>query len=139
MSAVKVIGLTSEYLACNPLVWYQCARAAVPQQVFISAACVCSGPQTISYLAFLLVALNGDTCRHINATLLGRRRERASGHKQSARDVAFSFADVFLPLCLLVRWSFAWQGGRLGRDECLMLFQSVVKETHCRAGALENV
>lgn len=33
VSAVKVIGLTSEYLACNPLVWYLCAREAAPQQV----------------------------------------------------------------------------------------------------------
>lgn len=47
---------------------------------FISAACVCSGPQTISYLAFLLVALNSDTCHRVNPSLLDRWRERGKGH-----------------------------------------------------------
>lgn len=59
-------------------------------------ACVCSGPQTISYVAFLLVTLNGYTCHHVNLSLLGRRRERGRGHEQSASDIAFLFADVFL-------------------------------------------
>lgn len=76
----------------------------------------------ISYLAFPLVALNGDTRRRVNPPLLGRLGERGGGQEQSARGVAFPFADVFLPVCPSVRGSFAWQAVRQGRDECLMLF-----------------